>query len=163
MLLLGLVAIVLFVADRVMKYWVLESFALGEARAFIPGVLQFRYVQNTGIAFSFFAESQWVPMVLTPILLIVLGFILVKGMFPCRVQQLCIVAVMVGGISNWLDRILFGFVVDMLDPVFVRFAVFNLADCYIVVGAAVFFVAYVLAERRRVREQTLVSTEAEGE
>jgi len=162
---MGLFALGIIALDQILKAWVLANFALGEVRPFIPGLLQLRYTQNTGMAFSFLAGHAWVPLILTPLLLIGLGFCLWKKMFPCKVQQLALAAVMAGGLSNWIDRLIHGFVVDMLDPVFMRFAVFNLADCFITLGGIVFFVAYLLSEHRKKQgqEEQEVQTEPEQE
>ena len=40
-----------------------------------------------------------------------------------------------GGLGNVIDRILYGFVVDFIEPLFIDFAVFNFADICITVGA----------------------------
>ena len=40
-----------------------------------------------------------------------------------------------GGIGNQIDRIANGFVVDFLEFQFMDFAVFNIADCFVTVGA----------------------------
>ena len=40
-----------------------------------------------------------------------------------------------GGIGNVTDRIRLHYVIDFIEPKFVRFAVFNFADCLITVGA----------------------------
>ena len=42
--------------------------------------------------------------------------------------------VLAGAVGNCIDRILSGYVVDMFNFLFVRFAVFNLADIFIVVA-----------------------------
>jgi len=139
----------IFAVDRIVKLWVVNSFALGEVRAFLPGLLQFRYVQNTGMAFGFLTGHQWIFLVLTPLILGVLGVLIAKGMFPCPVQRLAIVAVMAGGFGNWVDRLVYGAVIDMFEPTFMRFAVFNVADIFIVVGGITFAVAYIVDEWRK--------------
>jgi len=144
-----LVALVVFFTDRVVKMYILENFALGEVRNFLPGVLQLTYHQNTGMAFSMLQNHQWVPLLLVPVILLVLGVVLARGMFPCVVQRLSLVALMAGGFGNWLDRILYGFVVDMFEPVFIRFAIFNVADIFIVLGGITFIVAYMLGDRKQ--------------
>ena len=149
----------IFLADRVLKIYILNNFALGEARTFIPGVLQLTYTQNTGMAFGFLAGHQWIPMVLTPLILGGLGVLLVKNMFPCPVQRLALVAVMAGGFGNWADRLLYGFVVDMFEPVFIRFAVFNLADVFITTGGALFVAAFLMSEWRTRQAKRQAETE----
>ena len=144
-----LLALGIFVSDRLLKMYMIEHFALGETRDFIPGILQLTYFQNTGMAFSMLQNHQWVPMVFTPLLLLGLGVLLFRGAFPCNVQRLGLVAVMAGGLGNWVDRLLYGFVVDMFEPVFIRFAVFNIADIFITLGGIVFLVAFAVNEWKK--------------
>ncbi|MCL2568997.1 MAG: signal peptidase II [Oscillospiraceae bacterium] len=139
----------IFAADRVVKLWIVNNFALGEVRAFIPGVLRLHYVQNTGMAFGFLAEHPWIFLVLTPLIFGVLGVLIAKNLFPCPVQRLAIVAVMAGGLGNWVDRLVYGAVIDMFEPTFMRFAVFNVADIFIVLGGIAFVIAFILDERRK--------------
>ena len=144
-----LLALAVFISDRLVKIYILANFNPGEAREFIPGVLQLAYFQNTGMAFSLLQDHPWIPMVLTPLLLLVLGVLLFRGVFPCRVQQWGMVALMAGGLGNWVDRLRYGFVVDMFEPVFIRFAIFNVADIFITLGGATFMVAFVICEWKK--------------
>lgn len=133
--------------DRLVKQWVLATLELGEVRTFLPG-LRLTYFQNTGMAFSFLQNHQWILIALIPVVMIVLWICLARNMFPCPVQQIGIVCVMAGGLSNWVDRILYRFVVDMFEFTFVRFAVFNVADIFITSGAILFLIAYVFHEHK---------------
>ena len=151
-----------FLADRLVKIYILGSFALGEVRPFIPRVMQLTYVQNTGMAFGFLGNYPWIPTVLTPL---VMGAVLVvllqmRDMFPSPVCRVALAGILAGGFGNWVDRLLYGFVVDMFELTFVRFAVFNVADIFITVGGAVFIVAYVVTEWRA--ERVKGGTEAES-
>ena len=56
-----------------------------------------------------------------------------------------IAVIAAGGIGNLIDRALYGFVVDFIEPVFVDFAVFNIADCAVTLGA-VSLVIYLLLD-----------------
>jgi len=132
--------------DRILKVYILESFTLGEIRPLIPGLIQLTYAQNTGMAFSFLANHPWVPLILTPIFLLILTMLIIRDKFPCIVQRFAMVSIIAGGLANWADRILYGFVVDMFEFTFVRFAVFNIADIFITVGGLVFIVAYIISE-----------------
>jgi len=163
MLKLALFAIGAFALDRIVKMWVLANFTLGEVRPFIPGLVQFRYTRNTGMAFSFLADHQWVFLIFVPLVLIGLGIALKKGAFPCPWQQLGLIAAMTGGLGNWVDRILYGSVVDMFEFTFVRFAIFNVADIFITCGAILFFVAYLIGEHRKKDQATEVTEETPSE
>jgi len=143
-----------FLADRVLKIFILNNFVLGETQGFIPGVLQLTYIQNTGMAFGFLRDHQWIPMVLTPLLLLGVLFVLFrKQLFPNLVCRLALAGIFAGGLGNWVDRLLYGFVVDMFEFTFVRFAVFNLADVFITVGGTVFIVVYAVTEWRAERKK----------
>ena len=50
-----------------------------------------------------------------------------------------------GCIGNLADRVLYGYVVDFIEPVFVDFAVFNIADCAVTLGA-ISLVAYLVVD-----------------
>ena len=61
-----------------------------------------------------------------------------------------------GGIGNLIDRVLFGYVIDFIEPVFVDFAIFNFADCLINVGAAsliLYLIADLVRESRRSKKE----------
>ncbi|MCL2843334.1 MAG: signal peptidase II [Oscillospiraceae bacterium] len=156
-----LIALTVFISDRLVKIYILQNFNLGETQTFIPGILQLTYFQNTGMAFSMLQTQQWVPMILTPLLLLILGVLLFRGTFPCKVQQWGLVALMAGGLGNWVDRLLYGFVIDMFEPVFIRFAIFNVADIFITVGGIVFMVAFVVNEWKKEQAKKKAAPEHE--
>lgn len=140
---------VIVLIDRLVKHYIYLNFMPGEMREFIPGFIDLLYHQNTGMAFSLLDNHQWVLLVTTPLLLAVVAFAIIRGMVTCKVQRLALVAIMAGGFSNWLSRLVYGFVVDMFSFSFVRFAVFNVADIFITVGAVVFCLFYLLEEQKK--------------
>ena len=50
-----------------------------------------------------------------------------------------------GAIGNLIDRIYLGYVVDFINPIFVNFAIFNIADCAITLGA-ISLIAYLVLD-----------------
>lgn len=140
------IMIVLIIAfDQLTKYSASAKLK-GEAPvSFIPNFVQFRYTENTGMAFSMFSGARWIFVILTfGVCLAALWY-----MYSGKCKDLWIywsVGVVVsGGIGNLIDRVLHGFVVDFIEPVFVNFAVFNIADCAVTCGAAV-LVCYLIAD-----------------
>lgn len=60
-----------------------------------------------------------------------------------------------GGIGNLIDRIFLGYVVDFIDLRIINFAVFNFADCCVVIGVIMVFI-YVLflsGRKEKTKEQ----------
>ena len=144
-----LLTILIILADQIIKFYTTSNIALGEARRFIPGFINLTYTQNTGVAFSLMADHPWFALSIVPVLLIALYVALWRNMFPCKVQYFAMVAIAAGGLSNWIDRLIHGFVVDMFSFAFVRFAVFNLADIFITGGAVLFVIAFLSSELRK--------------
>lgn len=127
-----LLAVAVVALDRATKHWAMRT--LAQPVVALEGVLRWRYCENTGAAFSALSGSGTVVLVLSAILLAVLAaYLLFRPRIPWG-AQLCLWAVVAGGASNLFDRLAWGFVVDFIEPLFVSFAVFNVADCFIVLG-----------------------------
>jgi len=151
-------AVLAIFGDQVVKWYVMNNLDLREVVAFIPGLVQLTYFQNTGVAFGFLQGQPWIPMVLTPVLLIVLVVLMVKGVVSDPAQRWALTAIAAGGAGNLIDRFVHGFVVDMFEFMFVRFAIFNVADIFITLGGVAFVLAYLRAELRLQRERTAESS-----
>ena len=60
------IMIILIVAfDQITKYFASLKLADGSVAKFIPGVVQFKYAENTGMAFSMLSGARWVFIALT--------------------------------------------------------------------------------------------------
>ena len=154
-LFLYLVFVLLIVgADQFTKYLTVANIALGQDVAFIPGFLGLTYVQNTGAAFSSFEGMQW---------LFALIFVVftVGIVWEYRKQSLhlspfewwCVAAIYGGGLGNMIDRIRLGYVVDMIATKFMRFPVFNVADCFITCGCIALMVSLILFNKEFWKEE----------
>ena len=143
--------IVLVLGDQLLKWYIFNTLARGETMAFIPGIVQLTHVQNTGIAFGLLRDFQWIPMVLNPIIVLGLVLLMWRGIIADKAQRWAMSAIIAGALGNLIDRFVHGFVLDMFDLLFIRFAVFNLADSFITLGAIALIIAYVREELRQRR------------
>ena len=127
----GWIAAAVFAADRVSKlFW--SRIPAGGVEL-IPGVLGLNPVRNTGMAFSLFSGHPWALGVLS--LLIIAGaFLLLRGRRLPAPAPAGLMMMLGGALGNLTDRLLTGFVPDMIELRFVRFAVFNVADAFLVLG-----------------------------
>jgi len=125
---------VLVVLDQLTKYLVRANIPLGGSVEFLPGVMDFTYVQNTGMAFSMLSEHTWLLAVLSAAVTVFLIVMLVKKEITHPFGVLSVSLVIAGAIGNLIDRVFFGFVTDMFRTLFMDFAVFNVADICVVVG-----------------------------
>lgn len=132
------VMIILIVAfDQITKYFASSKLSSGLVKGFIPGIAQLRYAQNTGMAFSMLSGARWIFIVLT--VCVCIGAL--YFMFSNRCKSLWLYwslgVVISGGIGNLIDRALYGYVIDFIEPTFMNFAIFNIADCAVTCGAVV--------------------------
>ena len=138
----ALVAVVLLTAaDQITKLLVMSHFTKGQSIHVINGLLDFTYVQNKGAAFGMLAGQRWIFMVITALIMAAVVYGWVKGMFDHLTGKIAAVLILSGGIGNMIDRVRLGYVVDFIDisPLF-SFAVFNVADCCVTVGAVLLMV-----------------------
>lgn len=118
-------------ADQAVKALCLR---LARPVTLIPGVLQLTYAENTGMAFSLFSGMPWILGVISA-LCILAGWRILRRYRLGPVSRLAAMLMLGGAAGNMLDRLFRGYVVDMFEPLFIRFAVFNIADAALTVGA----------------------------
>ena len=134
-LLYALFAAGIVAADQWTKYLTVANIALYQDVEFIPGFLGFTYVQNTGAAFSAFEGQQWLFAIIFAVFTVAILWEYFKSpMGFSKFDRWCIAAVYGGGLGNMIDRVRFGYVVDMIQTEFITFPVFNVADCFITCG-----------------------------
>ncbi len=114
----------------------------------IPNYLRLTHVQNTGVAFGFFADfhAPWKPYVLAAMAVVAVIVILIYSarMPSNRMLLQLALAVTAGGIlGNFTDRIVHGFVTDFIEfhirEVF-HWPTFNIADSAITIGIALLLI-----------------------
>ena len=132
-----IISLLLTAIDQLTKFFV-ESNLYNESRPVIENVFHFTYLQNSGAAWGFLSENNWLLLILTPIILIVIIVYLHKN--QSTPIELISGAMIVGGaIGNYIDRLFRGYVVDFLD--FRVWPIFNLADVFIVIGCGLFLIS----------------------
>lgn len=138
------IMIILIVAfDQITKYFASLKLADGSVAKFIPGVVQFKYAENTGMAFSMLSGARWVFIALTVVVCVGVFYYLFSNRCKSLWLYWSLGVILSGGIGNLIDRIRFGYVVDFIELTFVNFAIFNIADCAVTCGAVV-LVGYLL-------------------
>jgi signal peptidase II len=152
-----LVSAVVIILDRLTKLFVASRVALnfGSVQV-IPNFFSITHVENTGAAFSLFAE--WSPKVRIPLLvgfsmfaMIVVGYLLWTSAKTFTYTGLALAFILGGAIGNLYDRILYGRVTDFLH-VYIgnhMWPDFNVADSAIVCGATLLFIDLIFASRSR--------------
>jgi signal peptidase II len=132
-----IVAIVALVtADWASKLWLIKQVPLGQTHSLLDGWLYFAHRQNTGVAFSMFAElpQSWGAPLLSLVTLFSLGlFVWMLRTTPDVWSRIPLALIIAGAIGNLGDRVVNGSVTDFILVSFFPY-VFNVADAAITVG-----------------------------
>lgn len=131
--------------DYITKILASKHLSDGRIVKFISGIVQFRYVENTGMAFSMLSGARWIFIALTAAVCIGALYYMFNNKINSLWAYWSLGVIVSGGIGNLIDRVRFGYVVDFIEPVFIDFAVFNIADCAVTCGA-VMFVVYLIID-----------------
>ena len=147
----AILAVLLVVIDQITKYLVRAHISLGQDIPFIPHILELTYVKNTGAAWSILNEHTWLLTLVSAIVVIVICWLVVKKFFTGWVGLTAATLLLAGGVGNLIDRVIFGYVTDMLQTVFMDFPVFNFADCCITVGTVMLciYVIFILKDEKK--------------
>ncbi len=127
----GWIALAAFAADRAAK--LLWDRIPREGLVLVPGVLGLYPVRNTGAAFSLLSGVPWLTALLG-VLAVAGAFLFLRGKTLRGMTAAGLMLMLGGAAGNMADRILAGSVPDMFELLFVRFAVFNVADACLVAG-----------------------------
>lgn len=143
-MLYAIIAAIILIGDQWLKYWVTVNITLstGEA-ALIPGVVKLVNIHNNGAAFGLLGDAEyarWLFLGVAALFVIVIIVVLAKHMFKSRFANWCAVLALAGAVGNCIDRALYGYVVDMFKVEFMDFAVFNVADIFLVLACFAFII-----------------------
>ena len=140
--------------DQISKYFTVANIALYQDVPFLPGIINLTYVQNPGAAFSSFEGMQWLFAL---IFVAFTGFVLYeyfkKAMPFSKFERWCVAAIYGGGLGNMIDRVRLGYVVDMIETEFIKFPVFNVADCFITCGCIALMVSLIFFNKEFWKEE----------
>jgi len=139
-------AVVLAAIDQLSKAYVLANLKPIGTAEFLPGVLDFTFVENRGAAFGILNGARWIFVLIT-IIVTAAVFWYVKKKMPKNNEYLpvkiSLILILAGAWGNVLDRLFRGYVVDFFEFKFISWPVFNMADIYVVCGTILLAVMYI--------------------
>lgn len=151
-----ILALICILMDQFSKFLVV-TFLKGTSGVQIIGeTLNFYYLENRGAAFGILQNSQRIFTAITIVVLIVLFAVLVKYyQRTSRMLKFCLGLILGGTIGNFIDRIRLQYVVDFISvKIFnYNFAVFNLADSFIVIGTFLLIILVILHDNNGGRKK----------
>lgn len=134
-----LISFSLIAFDQISKLLVLRFLKDKSSYEFIPRILEFRYAENTGIAFSLFSDYPFLLTILVTVIVLGISVYLLRISFLSSELNLFWAFIFAGACGNLIDRYIHGYVIDFINPLFIDFAIFNLADVFLNIGIVLMF------------------------
>ena len=148
-------ALLIVLLDRWTKRLVAARIAMYTHIQVIPGFFRITHTENTGAAFSLFADSPWhwktvMLISFSVIAMIVVSILLWNQSRPFTMTGVALSLILGGAFGNLWDRVAAGRVVDFLDVYYrtYHWPVFNLADSAIVVGASLLVLEIIFGQSK---------------
>jgi len=135
---LGLI-IGILVLDQVTKYMAETQLSAMNTYPLWENIFHLTYSRNTGAAFSILRNKQTLLIGITLVVMVFLSVYLYKSVQSQEPWMLNLALAMIlgGGIGNLIDRVRLNYVIDFFDFTLINYPIFNIADCFIVIGTVV--------------------------
>ena len=124
------IAAAVVIVDQLVK-WLCTR--LSGSVTLIPHVLALTYAENTGMAFSLFSGRAWLLGIVSAVCILA-GWLVLRRYKLGMLSRVAAMLMLGGATGNMIDRFFRGYVVDMFEALFVKFAIFNVADAALTVG-----------------------------
>ena len=138
----AIVVVLVLIADQAVKYWTTSHIVLGavgpDCVKLIDGVVHMTNVHNYGAAFGIFQNARWPLTIISLVFVIAIVVLINREIIHTKFGRWTAVLIVAGALGNCIDRLLYGYVVDMFEVEFLHFAVFNVADIFITVCGILF-------------------------
>ncbi|MBB6673199.1 signal peptidase II [Cohnella nanjingensis] len=145
------IAALVFAIDYVTKKLIEHNLDLYQQVKVIGDFFIITFIHNRGAAFGILQEQRWFFLLITVLVVSAIVWYLHRSHRHGRGLLLVALALVLGGaLGNFLDRAIYGQVVDFMQFNFgsYTFPIFNAADCAIVVGVAMIILDSLLAPKR---------------
>lgn len=137
--------------DQIIKVWALNSLKEIGSIPVIGNIFNLTYVENRGAAFGMLQDNQ-IIFIVVALVASCYGIYYLHTKKVNNVGKIGIILIISGAIGNLIDRVRLGFVVDYLDFHIIWSYVFNLADCFVVIGT-VFLCIYIVFLEQEEKKQ----------
>ena len=143
-----LIALAVFVADRLSKLWIGGHIPSGQDIVIIPHFFRLTHVYNNGAAFSLFADTpspdkvRWMLVAFSVVAIVIVLAVLWKAGQSINMTSVALALILGGAAGNLYDRLASRYVIDFLAfNIFgYHYPDFNVADSCIVIGACLLLV-----------------------
>lgn len=163
-----IIGVLIIIADQISKVLYVNLWGAPDV-TLIDGILNLTYVQNRGAAWGIFSEHQIWLYIFSGVLIAAMIFLYARYYKSLgKLMRIAGAMVIAGALGNMIDRVVLGYVRDMIQFAFIDFPVFNIADSAISIGAVLLFIDCLFldgrkffkdTEKEKIAEETVKSPE----
>ncbi|MCD7955869.1 MAG: signal peptidase II [Lachnospiraceae bacterium] len=133
----GICTVLLLAVDQISKFLAHRYLAGNSGISLIQGAFELFYLENRGAAFGILNNCQILFVIIALLIAALAIYVYVRlpldrVFYPLRFVCILITA---GAVGNMIDRLARGYVIDFLYFSLIDFPIFNIADCYVCIGA----------------------------
>ena len=152
----GIIALILVAIDQLTKYLAVINLKPSSTGVFvlIPGVFEFRYLENQSAAFGVdllsiiqnplaFLRAKMIffsVITIAVVILLCVWYRKIPVSKRFRLLNVVVILFIAGALGNLIDRIVNNYVVDFFYFSLINFPIFNVADIYVTVAAFMFII-----------------------
>lgn len=137
------ISLFLVILDQIIKFKIKNLSNINIV--FFNGLIKILNCKNYGAAFGILHDSKWLLVSASSTVIIVLTYIICAKETTSAMFKIGVALIIGGGISNLIDRLFFGYVVDYIQILFFQ-PICNLADYAITFGCTLIFL-YILTNK----------------
>lgn len=126
--------------DRIVKLWAVQTLTAIPGRVVWPGLLEWRYSENTGMALGLLSDNSWAGLIL-PVAAVAVWLAVCRKYTQTGYTRSATGLLLGGFLGNFADRLLLGYVVDMIYFPFLPWFICNVADIAICAGVAMLVIS----------------------
>ena len=162
MLIWTLIIIGTIILDQITKLLAVEFLKPIDTLPLLKDALHLTYHENKGAAFGILQDHRWVFITISTLAIVGLLVYMFKNPPKNKWLGVGLSFIIGGGIGNMIDRTLAGFVVDFIDFRLINFAIFNVADSFVCIGASLITIYIIFFYDEKRAKELKNDSESEG-
>ena len=136
--------------DLITKFFIKNNFLINESKQ-LNSFLDIVYIQNYGVSFGFLSGlvSYWILVIVGLLVTSLIYYLMIRS--HKRLEKLGYFIIIIGALSNILDRIINSYVVDFISLHYDNFywPAFNFADIYITIGIIMLIISFFIKSKKQ--------------
>ena len=141
-----------FALDQAAKWLAQRGMTVGQRIPALPGLLEWRLMHNDGMALGLLS-GHWLAGVVLPVLAVVIGALALRAYQPTGYKRVAAGLIAGGFAGNMLDRLVNGYVVDMIFFPWMPWYVCNVADVAICAGVGMLVISLLFRPKDWVKKE----------